>query len=80
MHDRAGIWSSKDQNSRSSYGYDPLTALSVHNSPQSPDTLPKGDAGDGQEGGKHEGEKSSRGGEEQQEEEHQGDRQEPGRG
>ena len=24
MHDRAGIWSSKDQNSRSSYGYDPL--------------------------------------------------------
>jgi len=24
MHDRVGIWSSRDQNSRSSYGYDPL--------------------------------------------------------
>ena len=47
---------------------------------QGPDTFPQGDAGDGQEGGQHEGEEGGGGGEEQQEEEHQGDRQEPGRG
>ena len=26
MHDRAGIWSSRDQNNRLTYGYDPYPA------------------------------------------------------